>query len=869
MVHRTRSDAAHGSRPWQQVLDDLNEAVVGVDRANTVVYVNTAMERLLGYGASDLIGAPLTTIIPQRFQPRHVTAFAEYIASGRSNVIGRPLVLSALRRDGTEVPIELLISATSVEGEQILIGLLRDVSERVEVEGPAGLSDILISTFAGELSLDEALAGVCASVGDRLGWDVVQLWLARSDELHLAATWARDPATSAPFERASQRTFGRDDGIPGQVWHSGVPMWIEDLVGNPDFLRREAALAAGLRSTFLFPVVAGERVRGVIELFSRDHRYPSPSLITRMAFVGRELGWFIDRRYGEERRLALLEAEQRARTDAERARERLRFLAEASSVLSQTLDLQITLKNVTTLAVPTLATWCVVHLVDGEAVKLVAAAHVDPARAGLLTEAHERYPTALAAQDGVGAVIRTGETKRWDNITDETLQRIARDDAHLELLRRLGFGSVATIPLVAHGRRIGAVSVATDVGTELDDDAVATAEELARRASTAIDNARLHHELELHAALLETQAETGVEGQVVVSAEGELLSFNRRFVDMWGFSPDVLARRSDEEALSRALEQVADPVGFITPVRDVYANPRAIRDEVILRDGRVFDRYGAPLVRGGQHLGYAWYFRDVTDQKRAEHALAEAGERMAAVARTLQQSLLPPRLPDVPGVELAARYHPSGGGTDVGGDFYDVFRLEDGWWGVAIGDVCGKGPTAAAVTAFARYTLRAVAMQVASPASALARLNDAMLREAPAGTGLFVTVAHARLRSTSHGVAVTVACGGHPLPLLRRRDGTVETVGVLGTLIGVLPEASVHDHASALEPGDALVFVTDGVLEARRYAVDGPQRLAALLQGTTGMSADEIAGLVERTALDEQDGPASDDIAVLVVQATG
>ena len=874
MVDETAT-ASTGTPPaidWGQLVDDLDEAVVAVDHANTVVYANQAVERLLHHRPGELVGRPLTCVIPDRFKARHLQAFTDFVRTGRSSVIGRPLVLSALRGDGTELPVELLISETRSAGG-LLVGLLRDVSERVEVEGPAGLSDLLIATFAEAPSLDDALPRVCEALGDALGWELATLWLVEDeDRLSCRASWARDPEAFEPFTRASHRTFARGEGLPGAVWTSGAPTWVSDLKANAQFRRQDAAAAAGLHSGFVFPLVAGRRTVGVVETFSVDRRDPSPSVIARLAFVGRELGWFIDRRLAEEARIALLESERQARADAEASRERLRFLAESSEALARTLDLDETLSTLTSLAVPTMGAWCVIHLLDGEDLPVAAAAHADPSRVALLLEAHQRYPTRLDAPDGVGAAIRTGATRRWDIVDDETLQRIARDEHHLDLLRRLGFGSVVTVPLAAQGRPLGAVTVASEPGGTLHDTTVVVVEDLARRASVAIDNATLHRELqaahdrlELQAALLTTQADAGMEGQVVVSPNGEMISFNRGFVEMWGFPEAVLEGRSDEEALRWASGQVDDADVFHARVRDLYADPRPARDELRLRDGRVFDRYGAPLLSGGETLGYAWYFRDVTDQKRTEWALAEARDRVAAVATTLQRSLLPPRLPRIAGVDLGARYHPSPG-AEVGGDFYDAFRLGDDRWGVVIGDVCGKGPEAAAVTAFVRYTIRATAMQSTSPAEALRRLNDAMVREAAAtgGVARFVTVAHAWFRRADDGIEVEASSGGHPLPVVRRTDGTVEPFGRFGTLIGVLPHVELHDDATLLRPGEAMVFVTDGVLEARRHDLRADERLRQVIAGAPGADADAVAAAVESYAVAEQQPP-GDDIAVFVI----
>jgi PAS domain S-box-containing protein len=236
------------------------------------------------------------------------------------------------------------------------------------------------------------------------------------------------------------------------------------------------------------------------------------------------------------------------------------------------------------------------------------------------------------------------------------------------------------------------------------------------------------------------------------------------------------------------------------------------------------------------------------------------------IARTLQQSLLPVELPDIPGVEVAARFRPTGEGNEVGGDFYDMFETGNRGWAVVMGDVCGKGPDAAAVTALARYTLRAAAMRERLPSRSLSVLNEALLRQRD--DRRFCTVAYAYIEKLDHGARAGISTGGHPLPLLLRTDGSVEPVGSPGTLLGVVPDPDLEDRAVTLEPGDVLVFYTDGVIESRvgSHGVLDERRLTELVATCAGSGADAIAAKVEEAAVLSQDGRPKDDIAVLVLR---
>jgi PAS domain S-box-containing protein len=240
------------------------------------------------------------------------------------------------------------------------------------------------------------------------------------------------------------------------------------------------------------------------------------------------------------------------------------------------------------------------------------------------------------------------------------------------------------------------------------------------------------------------------------------------------------------------------------------------------------------------------------------------------IARVLQRSLLPPHLPEIPGVEVGAEYLSVEEASEVGGDFYDLINtVEDGWI-CAIGDVRGKGVEAASVTALARYTIRAVTLKNDRPSEILAALNEAMLRQLTEDR--FCTAACVRLepQDGSPGVGVEISRAGHPPPLLVRPGGTVEEVGCSGRVLGVFPEAELRDTSRRLMPGEVLVLYTDGVTEARSPDGDffGEGRLRHLLSSCAGFDAGTFAGRIKDTVLDFQEGSPRDDLAVLVLRAS-
>ncbi len=234
----------------------------------------------------------------------------------------------------------------------------------------------------------------------------------------------------------------------------------------------------------------------------------------------------------------------------------------------------------------------------------------------------------------------------------------------------------------------------------------------------------------------------------------------------------------------------------------------------------------------------------------------------AQVARTLRRSLMPSALPVIPGLELASYFRPMGAGNEVGGDFYDVIGERDGCW-LMVGDVCGKGAEAAALTAFVRHTTAAYAREVARPGLVFSRVNRAMLEQD--FNGCFATAILARARFHGSHLELTLAAAGHPAALLARADGEVLELGGAGTLLGVFPETDIEEVSTVLRRGDALALYTDGLTEAHRPRglVSVAQMLESLQHAPRRTPQDAIDALVG--LIDPARG-VRDDIAILAAQ---
>jgi serine phosphatase RsbU (regulator of sigma subunit) len=261
------------------------------------------------------------------------------------------------------------------------------------------------------------------------------------------------------------------------------------------------------------------------------------------------------------------------------------------------------------------------------------------------------------------------------------------------------------------------------------------------------------------------------------------------------------------------------------------------------------------------------------DVQLAEELAARAGMAIdnarlyterTRIAHTLQAKLLPERLPDIPDVLVAARYRAAGELNEVGGDFYDVFPRSPTEWALVVGDVSGKGAEAAAVTALARYTLRAAALDAIPPSGALRRLNTLMLDD---DTSQFATVALAYFsKAGPNEVDVRLSLAGHPAAAVVRRDGDVEMAGRFGMMVGLRAEPVLHDVEVRIGAGDVLLLYTDGVTEAGpRGRPLGEQGIATVLRDLAGASPQAIVDAVEQAAVAAQPGEPRDDIAVLAI----
>ena len=711
------------------------------DRNLRFVRVNDTMAEFNGVPAEAHVGRPLTDFL-EGLSEGVLDDIASVFATGQA-VAGREVVWRApggaagdertwlvsyypvVRRDEVLWVGSIALEVTEWRrGERERTRLLeseRAARRQAELAAERLARLQVVTGRLAEAPDHEAVAEVVVRHGtEGVGASAGALCLVEGDHLRVVRSAGIDEAALARFERIAV-----DAELPiTDAMRTGEVVLLASVAERDERYPALAGVAATNKAFAAVPlVVDGVGIGGIVFSWAEERAFDDGESHFLLA-LARQAAQAIER-------ARLYDAERQARADAEEAGERMRFLAEASRVLSSSLDYEVTLADLARLAVPEVADVCLVHLVEGGELRLVVAAHNRPDRGELLADVASG-PVRHRRPELLGRAAVLGETVILDSIPDELLVRVAEDDRQLEILRSLELRSAIVVPLQVQDRILGTLALGADSSSDrtFGADDKSFVEDIAGRAAVAIENSRSH-------------------------------------------------------------------------------------------------------------------------QARTE------------VAHTLQRSLLPPHLPRIAGLELAQRYH-SMGDVEVGGDFFDVFPAGDGRWGVVMGDVCGKGVGAAALTALARYTVRAGAIE-GEPAGVLRLLNRAIL-DAEVGER-FCTIAHAKIEPVEGRTRVVLACGGHPLPLLLTAAGEVESVGTPGTAIGLFEDIELTEVELTLSPGDALALYTDGFTEARspEGAFD-PDLLGRALATAAGLDAEGIAEVLDREVLAFEAGRQRDDMALLVLR---
>jgi PAS domain S-box-containing protein len=303
------------------IAETASDAIITINEQSTILFVNRAAVKIFGYSMEEMLGAELTMLMPEYLRRLHRLGLQNYIETGNHHIPWESVELPGLHKTGKEISLELSFGEFQKDGQRFFTGIARDITKRKQDERRLALQHSVTEILAQATSLDKATPKLLEAICTRLGWQVAALWSVDSeqDSLCCVASWRHQSSDDlAEFEAASCKLrFRRNQGLPGKVWARKEPFWASDFV-NDAFPRSDVARGR-LHTAFAFPIVLGEEVLGVIELFSEEKRESDSALHSTFAAIGSQIGQFIEREKGEAERGRALVREQEARLEAENA----------------------------------------------------------------------------------------------------------------------------------------------------------------------------------------------------------------------------------------------------------------------------------------------------------------------------------------------------------------------------------------------------------------------------------------------------------------------------------------------------------------------------------------------------------------------
>lgn len=309
---RDQQSLQEGEARKSAILESSLDCIISMDDLGRIVDFNQAAERTFGHRRAQVVGQTVEeTIVPPRFRESHRRGLARFRVTGEGRVLGRRVEFIALRKDGTEIPVELAVTASRVGDHPVFFtAYLRDISERKRTEQRRALELAVSQVLAQAATSEEALARILQSVCETLQWSAAAIWTVDREKqlLHCRHFW-RGRAAMPQFEAATKaQTFPMGVGLPGRVWATGQPAWIADVVKDDNFPRAPFAAADGLHGAFGFPITIGGEAFGMMEFFSASIEQPDDAVMAMMATVGAHIGQFLGRKRAEE---AVVEADRR------------------------------------------------------------------------------------------------------------------------------------------------------------------------------------------------------------------------------------------------------------------------------------------------------------------------------------------------------------------------------------------------------------------------------------------------------------------------------------------------------------------------------------------------------------------------------
>jgi PAS domain S-box-containing protein len=476
------------ARRLADIVENSEDGIIGTDLDGTIESWNPAAERMYGYAAADACGQSIRLIIP----PDREDEEREIVRRVRNGERILPFDTVRRRKDGSSFPVSLTISPIRDRAGRIVGAskMSRDISERQRMEAELrevqrrlmGLATAAASVV-GSPDVDSVLAAAISLARDVFKSDGYAVW--RADE-HGRWQIARSFGVSEQF--AARIVTRTASGGSGSQVPFAEPLVCEDVSTAPLLKEmREAYESEGIASIIVFPlVIRGERSGTMVFYSHQPCRYQDVDVRVGTALANLVASALTTAELYEEQRIA--------REAADHARHRSAFLAQVAGTLAASLDYESTLKTVAQLAVPGIADWCAVDIIgDRGTLNRLAVAHVDPAKVELARMLEERYPADRCAPGGSHEVVRTGRSIIVARISPDLVDDAARDDEHRRILRELNLTSYMCVPLATHGRPFGAITfVSAESGREYSEEDLRFAQDLATRASLAVDNARAY-----------------------------------------------------------------------------------------------------------------------------------------------------------------------------------------------------------------------------------------------------------------------------------------------------------------------------------------------------------------------------------------
>ncbi len=391
--------------------------------------------------------------------------------------------------DGSELPVDMAVSIVDQSGgPQLVVAVIWDVSDRIDIERYQRVSEDLLAFLAGASgTTEEIVPQLLAILGSTLDFEFATAWRWDPDSelLHCEHVWVRNAREFESLSAASMGVTVRSgDGLPGLVVRSNEPVFQSDLASATHLKRHQAIAAEGVHAGFVFPIRTRDRLVGVIELLTRTQRKPDQPLFDAVADVGAKLGEFIERLELESERRRLL-------GQLERSHRHQDFLLRASRALAATSGLDATLRKLADVAVPTLGDICLIDVLDSNGVlNRMVARHADPAAQPLTDELVKHVPD-LESTHPAAIAVRRGESQWSTDMTEQFMRSTTHGDRHFTLTQVLGFEAYVSVPLLAGGEAIGALTLVTaGSGRTIGSGELVLAEELAAQVAAVVSRAR-------------------------------------------------------------------------------------------------------------------------------------------------------------------------------------------------------------------------------------------------------------------------------------------------------------------------------------------------------------------------------------------